>query len=87
MSSICNGSNEFDTYIAVSINTPKKQIEELKKKKIPIVFYDDENESYYDEVGGFHSGAIGWNPNGAWCGECTNRSCKDCPSRHSKGEK
>lgn len=37
---------------------------------------------YKDEVGGFHEDAIGWNPQGVWCGECTRGSCKGCPNRH-----
>lgn len=38
-------------------------------------------EAYYDDVGGFHDCAEGWNPNGVWCGECTMLSCRDCSSR------
>ena len=37
---------------------------------------------YKDEVGGFHEDAIGWNPQGVWCGECTRESCKDCTNEH-----
>lgn len=37
---------------------------------------------YKDEVGGFHEDAIGWNPQGVWCGECTKGSCKGCPNEH-----
>lgn len=39
---------------------------------------EDLNERYIDEVGGYHDGGIGWNPNGIWCGECTSSSCKGC---------
>ena len=73
------------TYIGTSKNTPKEEIEKLKKLNLPIYFYDDdEDASYYDEVGGFHSGGIGWNPNGVWCGECCNQSCSGCPSERIK---
>ena len=41
--------------------------------------YESDNDGYLDEVGGFHSEAIGWNPHGIWHGECTRASCKDCP--------
>ena len=79
-----NLRNDFPTYIGTSKDTPEEQIKKLKQFNLPIFFYDDEDGSYYDEVGGFHSAAVGWNPNGVWCGECTNRSCKDCPSRYSE---
>lgn len=26
--------------------------------------YEPDNDGYFDEVGGFHSEAIGWNPHG-----------------------
>lgn len=77
---------DFSTCILTSINTPEKKLKELKEHNLPILFFDDTN-AYYDEVGGYHDCAEGWNPNGVWCGECTNRSCKDCPSRYSKEEK
>ena len=48
---------------------------------------EDYPEAYYDEVGGYHECAIGWNPNGVWCGECTRISCANCPSRNSKENK
>lgn len=80
--SICKGSNE--TYLITSINN--KEIDKLKELGLPIYFYDYP-EGYYDEVGGYHDCAEGWNPNGVWCGECTNRSCKDCPSKDIKEDK
>lgn len=79
-----NLRGDFPTYIATSRNTP--DIEKLKELKLPIFFYDYP-EGYYDDVDGYHDCAEGWNPNGVWCGECTNRSCKNCPSRYSKGER
>ena len=84
--SICKNNNIFDTQIVTSIKTSKERIEELKKIKLPILFYDYP-EGYYDEVGGYHDCAEGWNPNGVWCGECTNKSCAKCPSRNSKEDK
>lgn len=82
-----NCKDDFPTYIGTTKNTPIEELEKLKQLKLPIFFYDDNDGSYYDEVGGFHSAAIGWNPNGVWCGECTRISCKNCPSRHSKEER
>lgn len=47
---------------------------------------EQSNTGCKDEVGGYHDGAIGWNPNGVWCGECTRASCKGCKSADMKGE-
>lgn len=41
--------------------------------------YEPDNDGYFDEVSGFHSEAIGWNPHGIWHGKCTRVSCKGCP--------
>ena len=79
-----NLKGDFPTYIGTSKNIPTEELEKLKQMSLPIFFYDDEDGSYYDEVGGFHSVALGWNPNGVWCGECTNKSCAKCPSTDIK---
>jgi hypothetical protein len=44
----------------------------------------EHEETYTDEVGGFHDCGIGWNPQGVWCGECSKASCKDCVNRFNK---
>lgn len=75
----------FDTYIVTNTKITQEKLHELKTKGLPIMFSDN-LEAYYDDVGGFHDCAIGWNPNGVWCGECTRASCRDCSSRDSKGE-
>jgi hypothetical protein len=80
--SLCNGPS--DKFIIVNKDTPKEKIEELKLTKMRIVFIDDEDGSYYDEVGGFHSAGMGWNPHGIWCGECSNDSCENCPCKDNK---
>lgn len=41
--------------------------------------YEPDNNGYFDEVGGFHEDAMGWNPLGIWHGECTRETCKGCP--------
>lgn len=33
---------------------------------------------YVDDVGGHHDSGCGWMPDGTWCGECTQSSCRDC---------
>ena len=40
------------------------------------------DDGYFDEVSGYHSEAIGWNPHGIWHGECTRASCNGCPYEH-----
>lgn len=34
--------------------------------------------SYKDDVGGVHDEGLGWNPQGAFCGECGSLTCKGC---------
>ena len=53
-----------------------------------VFIYDDDEEleaeySFKDELGGVHDEGLGWNPNGVFCGECSNMTCNGCPSRHS----
>ena len=73
----------FDTYIVAHSSVSQEELQNLKTKGLPIVF-SDHPEAYYDDVGGFHDSAEGWNPNGVWCGECTTMSCRDCSSRDSE---
>ena len=82
-----NCKGKFPIYIGTSKDTPIEEIEKLKQLNLPIFFYDDKDGSYYDEIGGFHSAAMGWNPNGVWCGECTHISCSNCSSRNAKENK
>lgn len=74
----------FDTYIVTNTKISSEELQELKAKGLPIIFSDND-EAYFDDVGGFHDCAIGWNPKGVWCGECTMVSCRDCSSRDSVG--
>lgn len=73
----------FDIYIVVHSSISEEKLQDLKTKGLPIIFSDNP-EAYYDDVGGFHDCAIGWNPNGVWCGECTKASCRDCPNRDTE---
>lgn len=34
--------------------------------------------TYIDEIGGTHSGGLGWDPDGEYCGECCKCSCATC---------
>ena len=46
-----------------------------------VYIYDEDTDCIKDEIGGVHDEGIGWNPNGVWCGECSNITCVGCPSR------
>ena len=81
--SICNGNSKFKSFIVTSCEISEEELMKFKEKKMPIFFMDRE-DCYYDEIGGFHDGAISWNPNGVYCGECTLTSCSGCPSRDIK---
>jgi hypothetical protein len=70
----------FDTCIVTTTKISLETLQELKTKGLPIIFLDNP-EAYYDEVGGFHDSATGYNPKGVYCGECTMESCRDCSSR------
>lgn len=39
---------------------------------------------FIDEVGGCHEGGCGWNPNGVFCGECSNSTCKGCVNENAE---
>ena len=70
----------FDTYIVTNTKISLEELQKLKDKKLPIVFLDNP-DAYYDDAGGFHDSATGWNPKGMYCGECTMVSCRDCSNR------
>ena len=42
--------------------------------------------SYTDNIGGRHSDGEGWNPNGVFCGECSNDTCESCEHRFKETE-
>lgn len=70
----------YSTYIVTNTCISQENLIKLKTKHLPILFIDDPG-SYYDEVGGYHSCGLGYNPNDVFCGECTEISCKDCNGR------
>lgn len=37
------------------------------------------DKGFHDEAGGYHEGGCGWDPNGHFCGECSNGDCGQCP--------
>jgi hypothetical protein len=55
------------------MNASLEHLKDLMDKQEP------DNDGYFDEVGGFHNEAIGWNFHGIWHGERICALCKDCP--------
>jgi hypothetical protein len=53
---------------------------------LSVFFEPDEYEleEYKDEIGGVHSEGLGWNPQGVFCGECSNMSCVGCPHENAE---
>ena len=39
---------------------------------------DGDQEGFCDELGGFHEGGVGYDPDGVFCGECPYISCGRC---------
>lgn len=37
-----------------------------------------EDTGFHDDVGGYHEGGCGWDPNGHFCGECSESTCANC---------
>jgi hypothetical protein len=37
-----------------------------------------------DELGGVHDEGLGWNPQGVFCGECSNMTCVGCVNKGAK---
>ena len=69
---------DVDGYIGEST---RREIEYAKSQGKFVYFYSNP-DAYYDDVGGFHDSAVGYNPNGVYCGECTRLSCKGCKQEH-----
>ena len=43
---------------------------------------ENNDSCYKDEVGGIHDSGTGLNPQGVWCGECAELTCKGCVNEH-----
>jgi hypothetical protein len=56
-------------------------MQDNSKKLMCTIVLPDGDEYWKDEVGGYHSPPIGWNPLGRSCGECCSISCIDCPAK------
>ena len=83
-----NGSEDFvlgvEAVLDYAQNLTPVLLDEKTEKVIRYPYTDERGyewhnpDCYTDEVGGHHDSAIGWNPHGVWCGECTRASCKSC---------
>lgn len=66
------------------IATAQRERDELPEAgdEVWIVERDEDSDclsGFHDEVGGYHEGGCGWDPNGHFCGECSDASCANCP--------
>ena len=43
---------------------------------------ENNDSCYKDEVGGIHDSGTGLNPQGVYCGECAEATCKGCVNEH-----
>lgn len=71
-----------DEIFVINVNgyigsSTQSEIEYAKKMGKVIRFYN-QRDVHIDDVGGFHKGNIGWNPNDVHCGLCERASCKGC---------
>lgn len=89
MNSVQNFNEFYTTFLSVSFfKTTNNEIKELiNQHHLPIIFYDNE-DAYYDEVGGFHQEKEDYdcNPFGVQCVNCTRISCAKCERRYIKDE-
>ena len=84
--------SEIYSYLLLDKNMSKTYHQERLDRWIlwrilPIIFYDNE-DAYYDEVGGFHQEKEDYdcNPFGVQCVNCTRISCTKCERRYIKDE-
>lgn len=62
-----------------------RDIEESDREYLEWCKSQQEDSSFKDEVGGVHDEGLGWNPQGVFCGECSNMTCKGCVNEmHTK---
>lgn len=89
MNNVQNFDESYTQYLCISFfKTTNNEIKELiNQYHLPIIFYDNEN-AYYDEVGGFHQEKEDYdcNPFGVQCINCTRISCAKCERRYIKDE-
>lgn len=80
-----------DAIMVIDVNdyigeSTRKEIEYAKSNG-KFVYYYNNPEMYYDDVGGFHDSATGYHPDGTYCGECTVLSCRNCPNLEYGGKR
>ena len=55
-----------------------KCLDRLREKLAQRFSAEEKPEGTYDEVGGYHEGGCGTDPDGEFCGECGSASCASC---------
>lgn len=73
--------------VMLAVGFDKSSAERTIRAKIPRwagrIDRDEDSDclsGFHDEVGGYHEGGCGWDPDGHFCGECSDASCADCPA-------
>lgn len=58
----------------------------FRQRKIKVIQSEEAKHypCFYDEVGGYHEGGCGFDPDGDFCGECGSTSCATCEVWHRK---
>ena len=58
----------------------------FRERKIKVIQSEEAKHypCFYDEVGGYHEGGCGFDPDGEFCGECGSTSCASCGVWHDK---
>lgn len=54
------------------------RLREKLEQRVHAEHEEPQLEGCYDEVGGYHEGGCGTDPDGEFCGECSNASCASC---------
>lgn len=82
---------------SISVGLDESATERTIREKIPRwsgrIDHDPDSdcpgydEGFHDAVGGYHEGGCGWDPNGQFCGECSNSTCAECGVWHRTQQK
>ena len=75
---------------SISVGLDEQVTERTIREKIPRwsgrIDHDPDSDcpgddkGFHDAAGGYHEGGCGWDPNGNFCGECSDSDCGQCPA-------
>lgn len=71
---------EFAALKTTLLYIDRLQIEQRDREMIQL--HNDCDYEFTDDVGGYHSDGMGWNPQSVFCGECTHTTCEGCKSQY-----